>query len=104
MTRVRRDEYDSRHILDQYGILLAIRWPRDYTQRIRIDCLQDVLPEVTAYLCHDDSLVRLKSSAETCAIDWPAGIVKNGILQAGPQAGQKLSTAAKAMFSVLRRK
>lgn len=95
--------YDARHVLDHHGVLLAIRWPRDYQPCLELNCLQNVLLEVMIYLSGDTSLKRFASEGETKAMEMPIGtprgLVKNGLYQFGPLKGEKIFTAAQKAFA-----
>lgn len=94
--------WDARHLIDRHGILLAIRWPKDYSQTLSLNCLQNVLLEVMIYLSGNNSLADLAVDGSTGRIGGsfgiPAGVVKNGIIQAGQRREKDLFEAAKSDF------
>lgn len=95
-------KYDMRHLIDHYGILLAIRWPEDYKPVLQLNCLQNVLLEVMIYLSGDEGLTRLENPGETVALEHPIGapkgLIKHGVLQSGKFAGKSIFGAAKITF------
>jgi len=94
--------WGARHLMDHFGVMLAIRWPKDYKPCLQLNCLQNVLLEVMIYLSDDRSLSRLEISGETIALEYPllvpANVIKSGIIQSGPDAGKSLFDAAKEDF------
>ena len=90
--------WDVRHLIDHYGILLAIRWPKDYKPCLKLNCLQNVFLEVLIYLTGDTSLARLEVPGETVYMPYPigvpAGMISKGIIQSGPDKGRSLFEAA----------
>ncbi len=83
-------------LLDKYGMFLAIRWPEDYKQKMKIKILQDVLLEVIMYLADDDSLKIFRLDRSTFGRNLsmiPDGAIKDGIIQIGRDKGKNLFEA-----------
>lgn len=87
------DSPDARHLLDAYGIFLAIRWPTDYKPCLRLTCLQNVMLEVLIYLTGKKSLARFASDGATLPwmdpMKFPSGAVLDGVIQVGVDKGLK---------------
>lgn len=97
-------EWDARHLIDHFGVLLAVRWPRGYEPTLAMNCLQNVPIEIMICLTGDKTLARLAPERRTGALEWPInapeGAVKEGVIQCGRHAGWNLFDAAREMFSV----
>ena len=78
------------------------QWPRKvYVYFNFIICFQDVLLEVMIYLTGDKTLARYQMDGALRGISGlveSRGFVKEGIVQRGPNAGQKFSEAARRAF------
>ena len=97
-------QYDFRNVLDCHGILLAIRWPKDYVPCLEINCLQNVFLEVMIYLSGNRSLSEYKNSGRTCSIashmQTPEGLVENGLVTQGKHKGESIFDVAKMEFGL----
>lgn len=93
---------DARHLLDHHGILLAVRWPKDYRQCLEVGCLQNLLLEVMIYLSGNTDLAKFEREGETISmpspISTPFGLVKRGKMESGRHKGMSLSEAAAIDF------
>lgn len=94
-------KYDTpAYALDRFGMYLAIRWPKGESNlHTDIRCLQDVLPEVLAYLSGERvEDFRIDRTTYPTGGDWAGieeGYVKDGVIQKGPWAGESIFEAAK---------
>ncbi len=97
-------EWGVQHLIDHFGVFLAIRWPKDYKPTLQLNCLQNVFVEVMVYLTGDPALSRLENPGVTVPLDYPfgtpAGVIKNGVIQFGEGAGENLFRAARRSFGV----
>lgn len=97
-----KGSYDARHLIDHYGIMLAIRWPADYQPVLQLNCLQNVLLEVMIYLSGDTKLAKLENAGTTVELLYPIGapkgLVEHGVLQTGEFKGQTLFDVARRVF------
>lgn len=102
MTPDELDNPDARNLLDHQGILLAIRWPRDYRPCVNIQSIQNALVEVLVYMTNCKKLASLVSDNAMQNVGFPMGntmgVVRNGIIQSGPDAGKSLFVAAEEAF------
>ncbi len=93
-------EYDAFSLLDRLGVQLHVRWPRDYKPCLKLDCLQNLFLEVMIYMSGGRSLARFASTGESLHVQYPlrapAGAVRGGIVQSGPDKGRPLFDAARA--------
>ena len=93
---------DPRHLLDRHGMLLAIKWPKDYVPTINLYCLQNVLLEVMIYLSGDKSLAQYAIDGTTNPIHspWntPRGSIRQGVVQIGESKGMPIFEAARKKF------
>ena len=96
------DKPDARHLLDRYGVFLAIRWPKDYDPCLKLNSLQNVMLEVLIYLTGDKTLARYENECSTLAIPspvkTPAGFIRRGVIQDGEDKGKTLFDAAREAF------
>ena len=92
MARQRPEDLSSVHFADRYGMLLAIRWPRDKVKSLeRITVLQDVFFAVASYLLEDERVWAHRLQVATAGYGGiPDGAVRNGIVMIGKDKGRRL--------------
>lgn len=86
------DEVTSVHLVDRYGMLLAIRWPdQGYKEYDNITVLQDVFFSVFAYLTRDQSIFNHQLVGKTYPYgSIPEGAIIGGKVMWGKDKGRKL--------------
>ena len=96
------DKPDARNILDHQGILLSVRWPRDYRPRLKPDSVHGALLESLICLTEQPALSRFKSDNPVQTLCFPVcideGLIKQGVYQFGPLKGMDIFTAAEKTF------
>ena len=95
-------KFDIKNIIDHFGVLLAIRWPKDYSPKLSLTCLQNVLLEVMIYMSGEDSLAHYANEGETVAlpspINCPKGIIKKGVMHIEEYENRSFSASAAEAF------
>ncbi len=95
----RMGEYDAFTLLDRLGIQLFVRWPHDYKRCLQLNCLKNLFLEVMIYMSGDTTLAKFASQGESLRVmaplRAPAGTVRNGMIESGPDKGRNLFEAAR---------
>ncbi|MBU2540887.1 MAG: hypothetical protein KJ593_03195 [Candidatus Omnitrophica bacterium] len=92
-----KSEIDQLDIQDRYGVLLAIKWPKDANiDHDKIKVLQDIFPSVFAYLYDDASILNSRVERLTFYELSISGVrVRNGIIVDGKDDGKLLFDSMK---------
>ena len=97
-------EYDAFTLLDRLGIQLFVRWPQGYRPCLQLNCLKNLFLEVMIYTSGDPTLAKYASQGESLRVmaplRAPAGTVRNGIIQSGPDKGRNFFEAARERAKV----
>ena len=97
-------EYDAFTLLDRLGIQLFVRWPQGYRPCLQLNCLKNLFLEVMIYMSGDPTLAKYASQGESLRVmaplRAPAGTVRNGMIQSGPDKGRNLFEAARERAKV----
>ena len=86
------------------SIQLFVRWPQGYRPCLQLNCLKNLFLEVMIYMSGDPTLAKYASQGESLRVmaplRAPAGTVRNGMIQSGPDKGRNLFEAARERAKV----